>query len=688
KEFHDAGLKVVMDVVYNHTHNVGPQGSTYDAMVPRYYYRLTSDGSYANGSGVGNEVASEKAMARRFIEQSCRYWVEEYHVDGFRFDLMGLIDTETMTRITEQVKAINPHAIVYGEPWGGYGGQILTGKGDQRGLGFGVFNDNIRNAIRGSTDGTDGGFAMGDGNDKAAVIRGIEGSINDFADHASETLNYISAHDNYTWWDKLDYRWNPNETPPPHQPEAELRKMAKLGLSVVMTAQGIPFLHAGSEFLRTKRTGDPLQTEESIRNSYASGDDVNELDWQLRVDNDDMVQYVKGLITLRKARYEFRLGAADSITAALDFIDGLPTTGIAYTIGDVTPGDDWGDILVAHNSGHQALAIDLPGGHWAQVVDGEQAGTDVLTTVVSSAIAPAQLSVPARTTAVLYQQAQPGIQLNLFQNIALDAYLQVAVNAPGGAGAVALTINGSSVPLTSQATGTWTGSYQMSTAGNLDITLQAQDVFLTRTLVAGNLASQDEVVTHDGRAHLLLPRNKATGWVVAADQAGLPSLAADSWLFGATGAPLPGARIQIATDRADVIIERRDGQSWTSLPTIQGEGFVTADTDHLGMFRLAPGQVLPQVTRLLGNVPNPFNPSTEIRFELSVRDAAAPVRLGVYDVRGRLVRTLHHGPLSAGPQGIVWDGLDHQGTQVASGVYFYQLSTAGRARTGRMLLIK
>lgn len=686
--FHDRGIKVVMDVVYNHTHNVGPQGSTYDAMVPKYYYRLTDDGSYANGSGVGNEVASEKAMARRFIEQSCRYWVEEYHIDGFRFDLMGLIDTETMTRITSQVKEINPHAIIYGEPWGGYGGQILTGKGDQRGLGFGVFNDNIRNAIRGSTDGTDGGFAMGDGNDKAAVIRGIEGSINDFTDHASETLNYISAHDNYTWWDKIDYRWNPNETPPPHYPEADLRQMSKLGLSIVMTSQGIPFLHAGSEFLRTKRTGDPGQDEESIRNSYASNDEVNKLDWERRADNAEMVDYVKGLIDLRQARYEFRLGAADSIAAALVFVAGLPNTAIAYTIADVTPDDDWGDLLVVHNAGSGALELDLPGGHWAQVVDGDQAGTEVLATMVSSTIAPATISIPKRTTAVLYQQAQPQVQLNLFQNAALDAYLQLAVNAPGGATTVTVTINGSQVPLTSQAVGTWTGSYEMTTSGGLEISLTTGDVLLTRRLTVANLATDSILTTADGVATLLLPASKARGWVVAADREGHPELGADRWLFGAPGTILAGARLQIQTDRPDVVIERRDQGTWTVLPTTRSEGLVTADTDRLGVFRLAQGQALPRVTRLLGNMPNPFNPSTAIRFEVAPADASRPIRLGVYDLRGRLIRTLHDGPIAAGLHARTWDGRDRQGSQVASGVYFYKLSTAERALTGRMLLIK
>ncbi|MCP4571880.1 MAG: type I pullulanase [bacterium] len=683
--FHDQGVKVVMDVVYNHTHNVGPQGSTYDAMVPKYYYRLETDGSYSNGSGVGNEVATEKEMARRFILQSCLYWVQEYHIDGFRFDLMGLIDTPLMTEITAAVKAINPHAIIYGEPWGGYGGTILTGKGDQRGLGFGVFNDNIRNAIRGSTDGTDAGYAMGDVADRAAVIRGLAGAIDDFTDGPTETINYISAHDNYTWWDKLDYRWNPNETPPPHYPEATLQQMSRLGLSMVLTAQGVPFLHAGSEFLRTKRTGEPGQDEESIRNSYASNDAVNKLDWQLRADNDDMVEYIKGLIALRHLRHEFKLGTADSIRAHQHFLTGLPTTAIAYTLDDVTPGDGAGDWLVIHNVDFSAVDVPLPAGQWAQVVGGTAAGTTPFATHISAASAPSSLSVPARSTVVLYQESAPTLQLNIFQNPTLDAYLHLAVNDRSESVAMVVTINGTVVPVTNQATGSWFGSYLMDASGELRISISNTDASIVRRVAACALGD-GAAASLDGRAVLVPPAGRTAGWLLAVDKAGRPELGDDAWSFGTAAATLPGAVLRV---QGVGVIERRSAGSWTALPTRDlGDGWLEAPVDALGEFRLNKSKLPAAATRLLGNVPNPFNPSTEIRFELGTADAGRSLDLAIFDLRGRLVRTLRTGALAAGYQTVTWDGRDTAGNATAAGVYFYRLTTQAGDLTGRMLMIK
>ncbi|MBD3220424.1 type I pullulanase [bacterium] len=689
KAFHDAGIKVVMDVVYNHTHNVGPQGSLYDAMVPKYYYRLEEDGSYSNGSGVGNEVATEKLMARQFILQSCKYWVEEFRVDGFRFDLMGLIDTDLMEEITDEVKAINPHAIIYGEPWGGYGGEILTGKGDQRGLGFGCFNDNIRNAIRGSTDGTDPGYAMNDVVERGNVIDGIEGAINDFTDGPSETINYISAHDNYTWWDKLDHRWNPTNPPPGHDEETLIR-MNRFGISMVLTAQGIPFLHAGSEFLRTKRTGDPDQDEETIRNSYNADDEVNKLDWARRVEYDDVVEYYKGLIALRLARPELRLQTKAEIESSLHVLEDTGD-GIAYTIDDQTPEDGWGDLMIVHNPGPEALSIALPAGQWAQVVDATTAGTDVLTTYVSPAFSPALIDVAPRSTAVLYQQAEPPLQLNLFQNVVLDRHLLLAVNAREATPEVEVTVNGESVALEEQATGSWFGAHVMSESGELVITVAAADAMLTRTVSVWSLDGGAEARSHDGRLVLEVPAGaRPGGWLMVADRTGRPELGQDTWLLGAPGARLlRPATLRIEPTGDDQVIQQRAGDRWRTLATTVGDdGRLEAEVTDLGLVRLAPGEQLPRATRLLGNAPNPFNPTTEIRFDLAASDASAPVRLRVYDVRGQLVRTLVDAPRPAGVNTVVWDGRNDAGRPVASGVYVYRLETARQALSGRMLMLK
>jgi pullulanase len=692
--FHEAGIKVVMDVVYNHTHNVGPQGSLYDAMVPKYYYRLTDDGSYANGSGVGNEVATERLMARKFILESCLYWVEEFRVDGFRFDLMGLIDTDLMAEITEEVKAINPAAIIYGEPWGGYTANILTEKGDQRGLGFGCFNDNIRNAIRGSTDGTDPGWAMNDGNDRSAVIRGLDGAINDFTDGPEETINYISAHDNYTWWDKLDWRWNPTNPPPGHNEETLIR-MNRFGISMVLTAQGIPFLHAGSEFLRTKRVGDPenpSNDEESIRNSYNAGDDVNMLDWGRRVQYDDVVEYYKGLIELRLARPEFRLTTKQEILDNQTFLQGLPENAIGYTLADVTPGDDWGEILVVHNASNQDSSVELPVGQWAQVVSAEAAGTEVLASYVSPTAAPLELTVPGRSTVVLYEQAAPPLQLNLFQNPVLDRYLNVAVNAREAGAEPTVTVNGAALDLESLDTGSWFGRYTMETSGELVITLESAGLVLERTVSVWSLDGGATFASRDGRLEVAVPAGaQPGGWLVLSDAASQPGLGADTWLLGAAGARLarPAQLRAPAVADQDLVFQlRRDGE-WVTLPTRElGDGRLEAETAELGLVRLAPGQPVPVATRLLGNAPNPFNPSTNIRFALSPADAGQPVKLRVYDVRGKLVRTLVDGPLASGEHTVTWDGRDARGRTAASGVYLYRLETSRQALSGRMLMLK
>jgi pullulanase len=693
--FHAAGIKVVMDVVYNHTNGVGPAASLFDAMVPKYYYRLNADGSYSNGSGVGNEIATEQPMAHRFILQSVKYWVEEYRIDGFRFDLMGLIDTDLMAELTQEIKAINPHALIYGEPWGGYGTTPLTGKGDQRGLGFGCFNDNIRNAIRGSTDGTDAGYAMGDLNDRAAVVRGLDGAITDFTDGPTETINYISAHDNYTWWDKLDHRWNPT-TPPPHYGQDELIRMDRFGASMVLTAQGIPFIHGGCDFLRTKRTGDPAQDEETIRNSYAAGDDVNALDWARKVTHLATFDYYSGLIELRLARPELRLPTAADIQDHQHALTvGVPTGVIAYTLDDVTPGDGWGALMVVHNATALPVSLPLAAGHWEVVVDEDEAGTTPVTTgvsrLVSTDLAPAVVEVPRRSTVVLHQAVPPGVQINLFQNPALDSYLHLAVNAVDGTAAVTVTVNGDAVSLAELADGSWYGSYVMS-EGTLTVELTTPAGALVRRFNVVRLGGGAvEARTLDGNACLALDGEASTagGMLAVFDAAGRPDLPAGACALGPAAVRLAAfAQVRLRTARADQVVQRLDDGQWCSLVSWCEDGWVVATTDRLGVFRLAVGEPVPARTELAGNAPNPFNPHTTIRFVLGAADGGQAVSLRVYDATGRLVRTLHAGVLAPGAHAFAWDGTDGSGRQAASGVYLYRLQTVRRTLAGRMLLLK
>jgi pullulanase len=209
QSLHNEGIGVILDVVYNHT--FAWYYSDFDKIVPEYYYRTDDAGNYTNGSGTGNEIAAERPMVQKFILDSLVYWVREYHVDGFRFDLMALFGIETMRNVSETLHAINPHILLYGEPWaGGTAGlppnQLLI-KGRQKGLGLAVFNDHIRDSLCGSVfDSRGRGFATGARGFVDGIRRAVEGSINDFAASPAETINYVTSHDNYTLWDKITLR--------------------------------------------------------------------------------------------------------------------------------------------------------------------------------------------------------------------------------------------------------------------------------------------------------------------------------------------------------------------------------------------------------------------------------------------------------------------------------------------------
>ena len=206
ESLHKNGIRVVMDVVYNHTFSIG--GAPFDDVVPGYYYRVNDSGKYTNGSGCGNEVASERPMVRKYIKDSVKYWAQEYKIDGYRFDLAGLIDTTTIIELTNELRAeIDPNIIIYGEPWQAGGSSLSasmqTLKGSQAGNGFGVFNDNFRNTIKGGSDDATTGYATGASGKEADIVKGVMGSIDDFTQNASESINYVTAHDNLNLWDKI-----------------------------------------------------------------------------------------------------------------------------------------------------------------------------------------------------------------------------------------------------------------------------------------------------------------------------------------------------------------------------------------------------------------------------------------------------------------------------------------------------
>ena len=394
---HDAGIRVIMDVVYNHTFQIGAW--PFDALVPGYYYRTTDTGVYANGSGCGNEVASERPMVRKFIIDSCRYWASEYAIDGFRFDLMGIIDTPTMKQLTEELRGIDPAMIIYGEPWQA-GGSILpeglqTGIGAQKGLGFAIFNDRIRTAIKGGSDDNSRGFATGAPSMEAGIVLGVMGSINDFTGEANESVNYVTAHDNLNLWDKMAYSLGASDLA--RNPysllegkasvfDSDAVKSVLLSNGIVFTSQGIPFFQAGDEFLRSK-FGD--------HNSYASSDDINKIRWENAYLYREVVDYYAGLIRLRKAYRIFRQTTRESIERSMEILS-AGDMGVSFIIRGAAPPQT---VFVAYNGSSQPKAFALPGAVpvWRQLVDARRAGIETLAECSGS------VTLPPLSIAVLVQ---------------------------------------------------------------------------------------------------------------------------------------------------------------------------------------------------------------------------------------------------------------------------------------------
>ena len=335
---HRAGLRVVLDVVYNHTYRA--KDSNFHILAPGQWHRMRPDGTFSDGAGCGNEIASEKPMVREFIIKSLEYWVEEFKIDGFRFDLMALIDIDTIELAVERLRRIRPDILIYGEPWTGgittLPSNKTTSRGTQSRMGFAIFNDSFRNAIKGDNDGRKQGFAQGNLDERRAVETGIAGSIFydegriGFASKARETINYVNSHDNLILQDKL-LKSLPGKT---HE---EYIKYNKLIHAILFLSQGIPFIHAGNEFLRTKDGKD---------NTYNSPLSVNAIDWKLKDKNLDFFNYIKDLIHFRKIMPEFRLDDGEEIREKLHFLENTGSCHmLTYTIKR-----NGGCILVIHNA--------------------------------------------------------------------------------------------------------------------------------------------------------------------------------------------------------------------------------------------------------------------------------------------------------------------------------------------------
>lgn len=348
---HRNGLSVVMDVVYNHT--ALSADSYFDQLVPGYYYRQNDKGGFSDASGCGNEVASDRPMVRKMIIESLVYWVKEYHIDGFRFDLMGIHDITTMNAIADTLQKIRPGILLYGEGWTAGGSPLPE---SERAIkkqvsllnNIAVFGDDLRDGIKGSVfDDHDTGFVSGKvGNEESikfgVAACGVHPEVNmekvnysrdAYTTEPSQVIAYCECHDNLCLWDKLSVSV-------PNASEEQRKDMHKLALAIVLTSQGVPFLHAGTEFLRTKQ---------KVENSYKSPDSINAIDWSLKKVNGDVFRFVQGLIQLRKAHPAFRMPTAEWIAQALRFDSNLPEGVVAYTINGKIAGDSWSVIRVAYN---------------------------------------------------------------------------------------------------------------------------------------------------------------------------------------------------------------------------------------------------------------------------------------------------------------------------------------------------
>lgn len=394
---HNEGIGVIMDVVYNHT--AQNDDSNFSLTVPGYFYRHLADGSYSDASGCGNETASERKAVSDYIVNSVKYWAEEYHIDGFRFDLMGIHDIETMNRVAEELKKINPSIIIYGEGWTAGDSPLAA---DQRALkenvskldGVAVFSDDLRDAVKGHySDAKDRGFATGKPGNEETVKIGIVGatahpqvdyskgnnSTFAYATSPLQVVNYVSCHDDLSLTDKLAISMADEDV-------TERQRAAKLAQTIVLTSQGTPFIFAGEEVFRDKK---------GIHNTYKSPDSVNAIDWNIKTENADVFNYYKGLIELRKTHPAFRMGGAEDVARNIIF-DETADNFIAYTITNNANGDEWAEIKVLLNGADNDYETIVPEGDWLVIANDGKIDAKGLGTFKGG-----QITIPHRSATIL-----------------------------------------------------------------------------------------------------------------------------------------------------------------------------------------------------------------------------------------------------------------------------------------------
>ncbi|MGF9963596.1 type I pullulanase [Bacillus rhizoplanae] len=347
---HRNGLRVIIDVVYNHVYE--RETSSFEKLVPGYYFRHDENGMPSNGTGVGNDIASERNMVRKFIVDSVLYWLTEYNVDGFRFDLMGILDVDTMNEIREKTNAVKEHVILLGEGWDLQTPLPADKKATLQNAiqipCIAQFNDQFRDGIKGSTfDVQKGGYALGETANKEHIQYLLTGSIpylkpSGLFTEPVQSINYVECHDNMTMWDKIAGS---------SKEEEQLQKRRhRLATTMTLLAQGIPFLHAGQEFYRTKQGNE---------NSYNAPDCINQMDWDQKEREEENVSYIKGIIRIRKSHGAFRFASSELIKQYISFLNTVPSV-IGYYLQDVQQFGMWKEIIVFFHNGTEEKTVSLP----------------------------------------------------------------------------------------------------------------------------------------------------------------------------------------------------------------------------------------------------------------------------------------------------------------------------------------
>ena len=398
---HKAGIRVVLDVVYNHTFDI--VNSNFEKTVPGYFYRFNSEGKYADASGCGNETASDRAMMRKYMIESVLHWVNEYHIDGFRFDLMGIHDIETMNEIRAELNKIDPTIFVYGEGWAAGAPQMpqeeLAMKANAHKMpGIAVFCDEMRDGLRGPfNNDKQGAFLTGLSGHEMSIMYGLVGCIphpqiiNDSVNYSKEAwaaqptqmISYVSCHDDMCLADRI------KSTLPENATMEERVALHKLAETFVFTSQGVPFIFTGDEVMRDRK---------GVHNSYNSPDEINTIDWKQKTTYREVFDYIKDLIALRKGHPAFRMGDADMVRKHMEFLPVKGSNLIAFILKDNANGDSWKNIIVAFNSRQESAKVTIPQGNYTVVCKDGKINLKGMAKLKGT-----ELNVPARSAIIIYQ---------------------------------------------------------------------------------------------------------------------------------------------------------------------------------------------------------------------------------------------------------------------------------------------